>query len=412
LKEKKKVLQEIYDFEKFRENVNDSLNWIENKKQEVQKDEPIKDLEDALALLKKVDEIKDEINSYEEILKKTRHDGNQLISQNHPQSDAVQSLLDQLNQERDKLLEAVDAKKKKLEDEIKLMSFNKNAQEVEDWLDETENAIASIEDPKSIEEIEDLKKKVESLQVEIKLEGEKVKDLGNEAQKLVADDHFAKDQINQRSEAILDRYNKLNLQIAQKKNNLDNAERLLAWNRDADEMSDWLKEKEAELKHNQNSSNVQEKVRKQEELKLEIAAQKKKFDELLSEGRELEKIVEDPQPIEKKIQELEDQWNSLQAETDLFASHLKDAEALKDTERDFDDLDRWFREVEAALSSEDYGSDLPSVQILLKKQTLLEADISSHDPLIQKTLKQAQHLIDSQVFFFFFFSSNIDYLLN
>ena len=42
------------------------------------------------------------------------------------------------------------------------------------------------------------------------------------------------------------------------------------------------------------------------------------------------------------------------------------------------DLDFWFGEVEAQLSSGDVGRDLGGVQTLLKKHQLLEADIDAH----------------------------------
>ena len=42
------------------------------------------------------------------------------------------------------------------------------------------------------------------------------------------------------------------------------------------------------------------------------------------------------------------------------------------------DLDFWFGEVEAQLSSGDTGRDLGGVQALLKKHRLVEADITAH----------------------------------
>ena len=42
------------------------------------------------------------------------------------------------------------------------------------------------------------------------------------------------------------------------------------------------------------------------------------------------------------------------------------------------DLDFWFGEVEAQLSSGDTGRDLGGVQALLKKHQLVEADIAAH----------------------------------
>lgn len=42
----------------------------------------------------------------------------------------------------------------------------------------------------------------------------------------------------------------------------------------------------------------------------------------------------------------------------------------------------FYPQVEALLASEDYGKDLASVNNLLKKHQLLEADISAHEVLL------------------------------
>lgn len=47
-------------------------------------------------------------------------------------------------------------------------------------------------------------------------------------------------------------------------------------------------------------------------------------------------------------------------------------------ERNLDDFNNWMDEVEGQLSSEDYGKDLASVNNLLKKHEMLEADVAHH----------------------------------
>lgn len=47
------------------------------------------------------------------------------------------------------------------------------------------------------------------------------------------------------------------------------------------------------------------------------------------------------------------------------------------------DLDFWLGEVESLLTSEDSGKDLASVQNLIKKHQLVEADIQAHEDRIR-----------------------------
>ena len=61
---------------------------------------------------------------------------------------------------------------------------------------------------------------------------------------------------------------------------------------------------------------------------------------------------------------------------------LQEASQQQQFNRGIEDLELWLSEVEGQLNSEDYGKDLTSVQNLLKKQALVEADVSSHQDRI------------------------------
>lgn len=45
------------------------------------------------------------------------------------------------------------------------------------------------------------------------------------------------------------------------------------------------------------------------------------------------------------------------------------------------------------LASEDLGKDVPSVDNLLKKQQLIEADVAAHEERVQELTKQADTLL-------------------
>lgn len=62
------------------------------------------------------------------------------------------------------------------------------------------------------------------------------------------------------------------------------------------------------------------------------------------------------------------------------------------------DLEFWLGEVETLLSSEDYGRDLTSIENLLKKHQLLEADIHAHSDRVAEMNAQADSLLESEQF--------------
>merc|ERR1719295_2003517 len=62
------------------------------------------------------------------------------------------------------------------------------------------------------------------------------------------------------------------------------------------------------------------------------------------------------------------------------------------------DLDFWLSEVKSLLNTDDSGKDLASVQNLIKKHQLIEADISSHEDRMADMNEQAESLISSEQF--------------
>jgi spectrin alpha len=62
------------------------------------------------------------------------------------------------------------------------------------------------------------------------------------------------------------------------------------------------------------------------------------------------------------------------------------------------ELDFWLGEVESLLTSMDYGKDLASVQNLIKKHQLVEADIEAHRHHIRDMNNQADYLVESGQF--------------
>merc|ERR1711936_1495634 len=62
------------------------------------------------------------------------------------------------------------------------------------------------------------------------------------------------------------------------------------------------------------------------------------------------------------------------------------------------DLDFWLGEVESILTTDEVGKDLASVQNLMKKHQLVEADIIAHEDRIKDMIEQSDSLVDSGQF--------------
>jgi spectrin beta len=63
-----------------------------------------------------------------------------------------------------------------------------------------------------------------------------------------------------------------------------------------------------------------------------------------------------------------------------------------------DEFNSWMDEIETHLSSEDYGKDLASVNNLLKKHEMLEADVAHHNDVCEQVTENDQRFLNSDHF--------------
>ena len=83
--------------------------------------------------------------------------------------------------------------------------------------------------------------------------------------------------------------------------------------------------------------------------------------------------------VSSLISSLHSQWEALLERIGDKLQKLREANQQQQFNQAISDLDFWFGEVEAQLSSGETGRDLGGVQTLLKKHQLVEADISAHE---------------------------------
>lgn len=84
--------------------------------------------------------------------------------------------------------------------------------------------------------------------------------------------------------------------------------------------------------------------------------------QLVAEKPETESVVKE------KLTVLQTQWQELESSTQTKAQCLFDANKAELFTQSCADLDKWLGGLEGQIQSDDYGKDLTSVNILLKKQ--------------------------------------------
>jgi tetrahydromethanopterin S-methyltransferase subunit G len=146
-------------------------------------------------------------------------------------------------------------------------------------------------------------------------------------------------------------------------------------------------------------SNLQQILQKHNSLESELSANTRRVEHAVLQGKTL---VQDRHfasiTVEKTIDEIQRSWNELNEKAKDRGVKLHQASEKKAFDWSIEDFIEWLLNVEKALTSEDFGQDLNSVNSLIKKQGLLEADIVAHRERLNEISRRVEEFEETNHF--------------
>merc|ERR1719361_1046380 len=133
----------------------------------------------------------------------------------------------------------------------------------------------------------------------------------------------------------------------------------------------------------------------------ELAANADRVQSVLAMGQNLidrRKCSGSEEAVQNRLESIADQLELLTQKTSERSMKLKEANRQRTFIAAIKDLDFWLGEIESLLNTDEVGKDLASVQNLMKKHQLVEADIIAHEDRIKDMNEQAEILVDSGQF--------------
>jgi spectrin alpha len=251
--------------------------------------------------------------------------------------------------------------------------------------------------------VEALIKKHEDFDKAIGSQEEKMQQLQGFADQLISQSHYATGEIEEKMRSVLERWEKLKEALIEKRSRLGESQTLQQFSRDADEIENWIGEKLqfATEESYKDPANIQSKHQKHQAFEAELAANADRIQSVLAMGHNLiekRQCAGSEEAVEVRLESIARQWETLTIKTSEKSQKLKEANKQRSYVAAVKDLDFWLGEVESLLTSDDSGKDLASVQNLMKKQLLVEADIQAHEERISDMNDQADSLIESGQF--------------
>ncbi|CAH0730725.1 unnamed protein product, partial [Brenthis ino] len=357
------ALDDAINEHKFEENLKELELWVSEAVKRMEGAEP-ESVAEAEAQLEQHQEKKAEIDGRQKaiasLLKEAEH------SQDPEKVQRVEKLSSTLDQ-------AWLQRKQYLTQAFELQQLKEQARQVEDWLAGKEAFLNNDDLGESLDAVETLIRKHQEFSKLLESQLSRVAELRRAG---AAAAHPRAARMRQRVDAASARADLLKERCAARGVTLQQAKQLQQFLGDLAHEREWieLKMQIATDTNYRELSNLQSKIQKHAAFESELAANKKRIDDVAATGEDLiEAKHYASQEIARHVEDLENLWRELMAAAKLRRERLQEAYQARVYLRGLDDFTAWLDDVEAQLLSEDHGKELSSVQALLKRHARLEA---------------------------------------
>uniref|UniRef100_A0A3B3YUX9 Spectrin beta chain n=1 Tax=Poecilia mexicana TaxID=48701 RepID=A0A3B3YUX9_9TELE len=393
MKRREESLGEASKLQGFLRDLDDFQSWLSRTQTAVASEDIPTSLPEAESLLAQHESIKNEVDNYKEDYEKMRAVGEEVTQ---GQTDAQHMFLAQRLQALDtgwhELRRMWENRHSLLAQAFDFQTFLRDAKQAEAFLNSQEYVLSHTEMPTNLQAAEEAIKKHEDFLTTTEASEEKITGVVEAGRRLINDSNANADKIQEKVDSIQERHCKnkeaANELLAKLKDNCE----LQRFLQDGQELTLWINEKmlTAQDMTYDEARNLHSKWQKHQAFMAELASNKDWLDKIDKEGQAL--VAEKPElkpVVQQTLEDLQRQWEELESTTRTKDQCLFEAHRAEIFTQSCSALDDWLKNIETQLHSDDYGKDLTSVNILLKKHQMLEHQMEVREKEVQSLQSQA-----------------------
>ncbi|CAJ1074861.1 spectrin beta chain%2C non-erythrocytic 5 [Xyrichtys novacula] len=392
VKQRKEKLQEAHQLQLFKANQRLLLEWSVKQSSEMAEKGLPKTRAEADRLIVEHQDWKAEIDARAERTDSVRDYGSGLIRSGHSSKAEIQKALKQMEEAKADLDRAWQKRSTTLEQARTLQVFLVSVEQCESWLSNKEAFLSNQNLGSSVTEVETLQRKQVQFEDALEAQVDQLDQVEKTAQKMIQQNHYDSENIRAKSRALHVRRSHLQQQSRSRHKALDQSLQLQQFLSSSYQVCVWLNERNAvALDENwREPTNLQAKLLKHQSFEAEILASRYRVDALMKEGEKLLESRSAEMKVRPRLRELTDSWDALIKHCKEKKTRLQEAYQALQFSRSLDDMEQCVGSVERELTNEDCGSDLPSVNRLLKALQGLEEEVDGHRDRIQALVETAK----------------------
>nr|XP_055122663.1 spectrin beta chain, non-erythrocytic 2 isoform X2 [Symphalangus syndactylus]XP_055122736.1 spectrin beta chain, non-erythrocytic 2 isoform X2 [Symphalangus syndactylus]XP_055122776.1 spectrin beta chain, non-erythrocytic 2 isoform X2 [Symphalangus syndactylus] len=396
MRRREESLGEARRLQDFLRSLDDFQAWLGRTQTAVASEEGPATLPEAEALLAQHAALRGEVERAQSEYSRLRALGEEVTrDQADPQCLFLRQRLEALGTGWEELGRMWESRQGRLAQAHGFQGFLRDARQAEGVLSSQEYVLSHTEMPGTLQAADAAIKKLEDFMSTMDANGERIRGLLEAGRQLVSEGNIHADKIREKADSIERRHKKNQDAAQQFLGRLRDNREQQHFLQDCHELKLWIDEKmlTAQDVSYDEARNLHTKWQKHQAFMAELAANKDWLDKVDKEGREL--TLEKPELkalVSEKLGDLHRRWDELETTTQAKARSLFDANRAELFAQSCCALESWLESLQAQLHSDDYGKDLTSVNILLKKQQMLEWEMAVREKEVEAIQAQAKAL--------------------
>ncbi|ULT90413.1 hypothetical protein L3Y34_008629 [Caenorhabditis briggsae] len=333
-------------------------------------------------LLKKHDDVTDELQNFDQHIK-VLHAKAESLPQEAREHPDIRQRLDTTLRQKAELENLAQLRKQRLIDALSLYKLYSDADSVESWIDEKGKLLATLVPGRDIEEVEIMKHRFDTLEQDMKNQEAKVANVNDLARQLLNVEHPNSDDILHRQNKLNARWAQLRDMVDQKRNELERAHRLETFRIDCQETVTWIEDKTRVLEDSDALTNdlsgVMKLQRRLSMMERDLGAIQAKLDSLHKEADDIERErPQEAQAIREDIKRIHQVWDILNKKVREHEAKLDEAGDLQRFLRDLDHFQAWLTATQRQVASEEEPQSLAEAEQLLNQHAAIREEIDGY----------------------------------
>ncbi|XP_056601634.1 spectrin family protein isoform X2 [Triplophysa dalaica] len=378
------VLAQAFDFQTLLRDAKQAEGFLNNQEYVLSHTEMPSSLQGAVEAIKKHEDFLTTMEASEEKINGVVESGQRLVSDGNTHADKIQEKIDSIQERQQKNKEAANELLGKLKDNRELQHFLQDGQELTLWINEK---LLTAQDM-SYDEARNLHSKWQKHQAfmaELASNKDWLDKIDKEGQALVKEKPELEQTVSETLSGLQKQWEELESTTQAKAQCLFDANRAELFTQSCSSLDSWLQNISSQIQSDDFGKDltiVNILLKKHQMLEHQMEVREKEVQSLQSQALALAQEDSGIMEVDGQQRRVTDRFSELQDPLNQRRQRLLASKEAHQFNRDLEDEILWVKERMPLATSTDHGKDLPSVQLLIKKNQTLQKEIQGHQPRI------------------------------